>query len=932
MRILSNEVLKLAVTCLLSLMIALTPLKSVAAAPIDELQTSFVQPPADARIMMRWWWFGPTVEKAQLEREMRLMKEGGIGGFEVQPVYPLVLDEAGSNKTLPFLSDEFIDALRFTAAKAQELGLRFDLTLGSGWPFGGPTVAIDHAAGRLRYEHVKVDDSSRRVKIPSIGAGEKLLGAFLARVEGPSFASDSVRELTDINEGIVRLPTVPAGPHEVLFFISSRTGMQVKRPAVGAEGFVLDHMNREATDAYQKTVGDRLLQAFGTNPPYAIFCDSLEVYNSDWSSDFLEEFKQRRGYDLKPHLPALVNEMGGQTRGLRRDWGMTLTELLNERFLAPMQQWSKGNRTLFRIQDYGVPAATISSNAFADIPEGEGSQWKVVRASRWASSASHLYSRPIASSETWTWLHSPSFRATPLDVKAEADLHFLQGINQLIGHGWPYTAPGVEYPGWRFYAAGVFNEKNPWWIVMPDVAKYLQRVSFLMRQGKPANDVALYLPNDDGWANMKLGNPHLIETLREHVGVDLMPAILESGYNLDFFDADSFKQVGRVENGSLVLGQNKYKVVILPSVERIPLDAYRKFEEFARGGGILIATRRTPSELPGFLATAENHNQIVALSKQLFEGTGARAHFVADEKAELRKTLNRLMPPDVRLSPEAPDVGFIHRRTTDAEVYFIANTSNVAQRLKATFRVPGLKPEWWNPFDGSVGPATVEAQTSGGTTVAVDLEPYGSRVVVFSKRTLAPHPARKSGDAPAIDLSSGWQVSFGSAGTSSQMQKLGSWTDDEATRYFSGVATYEKDVNVSQELVREGVSLRLDFGEGVPIPAQTLRSGMRAWFEGPIREAAVVYINDKRAGAVWCPPYSRDVTRLLSPGQNKIRIMVANTAMNYMAGHSLPDYRLLNLRYGERFQAQDMDKVKPIPSGLLGPIRLIPRSGMSSIE
>ena len=124
-------------------------------------------------------------------------------------------------------------------------------------------------------------------------------------------------------------------------------------------------------------------------------------------------------------------------------------------------------------------------------------------------------------------------------------------------------------------------------------------------------------------------------------------------------------------------------------------------------------------------------------------------------------------------------------------------------------------------------------------------------------------------------------------------------------------------------LVQNGLSLKLDFGEGAPIPAQNLRAGMQAWYEGPIREAAVVYINDKRAGAVWCPPYSLDVTGMLRPGQNKIRIMVANTAMNYMAGHSLPDYRLLNLRYGERFQAQDMDKVQPIPSGLLGPIRLM---------
>src|SRR5262245_24252143 len=546
---------------------------------VDNIEAQFKNPPDDSRIMMRWWWFGPSVTKARLEREMRLMKEGGIGGIEVQPVYPVALDDQTTGiKALPFLSDEFLDALRFTAEKARELGLRFDLTLGSGWPFGGPTVSIDHAAARLRYEHVKVDPAARFVKVPAIGAGEKLLAVFLAKVQGSSFAPDGIRELTSIKDGLVELPAGQGEPSEVLFFISSRTGMQVKRPAVGGEGFVLDHMNRAATDSYLKNVGDRLMQAFGSTPPYAIFCDSLEVYNSDWSADFLEEFKRRRGYDLKPHLPALVNEIGTQTKGLRRDWGMTLTELLNERFLAPMRDWSKRNRTLFRIQDYGVPAAAISSNAYADLPEGEGPQWKVVRATRWAASASHIYGRPVTSSETWTWLHSPSFRATPLDVKAEADLHFLQGVNQLIGHGWPYTAPGIEYPGWRFYAAGVFNEKNPWWIVMPDLALYLQRISFLLRHGQPVNDMAVYLSNDDAWAHFTPGSTHMIEQLREQIGPDIVARVLEAGYDFDFFDDDALKQIGRIERGGLVLGPNKYRVVILPGVERFPLETLRKLD------------------------------------------------------------------------------------------------------------------------------------------------------------------------------------------------------------------------------------------------------------------------------------------------------------------------------------------------------------------
>mgnify|MGYP001610883697 CR=1 FL=1 len=88
------------------------------------LQNGFQSPPNDSRIMMRWWWFGPAVTKAEIERELRTMKDGGIGGVEVQPVYPLLPDDAKSGiKNIPFLSDEFLDMLRFTADKSKELGM-----------------------------------------------------------------------------------------------------------------------------------------------------------------------------------------------------------------------------------------------------------------------------------------------------------------------------------------------------------------------------------------------------------------------------------------------------------------------------------------------------------------------------------------------------------------------------------------------------------------------------------------------------------------------------------------------------------------------------------------------------------------------------------------------------------------------------------------
>lgn len=889
------------------------------------MQRAFQDPPDDSRILMRWWWFGPAVTEAELEREMRLMKEAGIGGVEIQPVYPLSLDDpARGLRNLPFLSPEFLAAVRFTSDTARTLGLRVDLTLGSGWPYGGPQVPITQAAGRLRVERVALAAGSRRVAVPDLGAGETLLAVFLARREGDAIVPGSVRELDAAAGGVVHLPAGIEGPHEVLFFISSRTGMMVKRPAVSAEGFVLDHYDRRAVEAYLESVGDRLLSAFGSGPPYAVFCDSLEVFDSDWTGDMLEEFQRRRGYSLRPHLPALVADMGPETAAIRHDWGRTLTELLDERFLAPLAAWAHRKGTRLRIQGYGIPPATIASNVHADLSEGEGHQWKALRSSRWASSANHLFGRAVTSAETWTWLHSPSFRATPLDMKAEADRHFLQGVNQIVGHGWPYTAEGVPYPGWRFYAAGAFDEKNPWWIAMPDVARTLQRSSFLLRQGRPVNDVALYLPNGDAWVHLLSQRPrYLNEALEARVGPDVIPAILDAGFNLDFFDDDTLRTLGHAEGRTLALGPNRYRAVVLPNVERIPVETLRTLEALARAGTVVVATRRRPEEAPGFLATPAERDEIRRIAQRLF-GPGGAGRFVADERVGLGRTLADLLTPDVALAPPSPDVGFVHRRTADADVYFLANTANVPSRTAATFRVDARHAEWWDPLTGRVSPAATRPHGTTGATVELDLPPYGSRFLVFgARRSTAPRAGGAQPLPEPILLDSGWTLRFGE-GAPVALDRLRSWTEDEGTRYFSGVATYERAVDIPPGFLRKGQAVRLEFGDTRPIPALPgAKPGMQAYLEAPVREAAVVHVNGRRAGSAWCPPYAVDLTDLLHPGTNTLRIEVGNLAVNHMAGQARPDYTLLNRRYGERFQAQDTENLQPEPAGLLGTIRLV---------
>jgi hypothetical protein len=893
------------------LIVAAALCMSVSAQTVDELRRNFVSPPDDARIMMRWWWFGPSVTKAEIERELRKMKEGGIGGVEVQPVYPLLPDDAASGiKNLPYLSDEFLEMLRFASDKAKELGMRFDVTLGSGWSFGGAKTPINEAAGQLRVERVKVGADVKRVPVPSMIPAEKLLAVFLAHPTGITIGPTT--ELTDIRGGNVFLSSAQQPDSEVMFFISGKSGMQVKRPSFGAEGYVLNHLDKPSVDSYLKNTGDRLFQAFDrAHVPYSIFCDSLEVYNQDWTDDLLAEFNRRRGYDLKPNLPALVGDIGPKTADIRYDWGKTITELFNERFMVTMQAWSKANGTRFRIQGYGIPPATISSNKWADISDGEGAQWKVVRAARWASSANHIYGRTVTSSETWTWNHSPVFRATPLDLKAEADIHFLQGINQLIGHGWGYTPPGIEYPGWRFYASGAYSEQNPWWIVMPDLAKYLQRMSYLMRQGNPQNDIALYLPNADAYAGFSAGKVHLIDAERELVGDKIMPAIFEAGYNLDFFDDGML-----ADNSNDVLGT--HKIVVLPNIERMPVESARKLDAFVKSGGKVVATRRAPSVVPGIQATDKEQKELKEIMTRLFSGANVR---LVSSDEEIGSALNALLQPDAAVAPSGKDFGVVHRKIADADIYFVANTSNQTRKVRIAFRANG-EPEIWDAIAGRSTRANVIKADASRTEIELSFEPYRSHVVVFTKKSSVPNAIAYSETALSIDLNSDWSVSIGSQ-PHVQMPKLRSWADDDATRYFSGTASYEKSVEVSGEFQKSGKTIALDLGEPVELPVQTPRNGMQTYLDPPVREAAVIYVNDQRAGSLWCPPYRLDVTSLIRPGKNSIRIVVGNTALNYMAGHKLPDYKLLNLRYGERFQPQDMDKIQVLPSGLTGSVRLL---------
>jgi hypothetical protein len=471
-----------------------------------------------------------------------------------------------------------------------------------------------------------------------------------------------------------------AGPRVVLLAYAPITGQNVKRAAVGAEGPVLDHYSAAAVEAHLRAVGDPMLDAVPAALVGAVFCDSLEVYGADWTTTLPAELARRRGYDVL-HLLYRLTVDGPDAARVRADYHRTLAELYEENFVGGCQRWAAARGVPFRIQSYGTPPATISSYRYADLFEGEGWGWRQITQTRWASSAAHLYGRALVSAEVWTWVHSPSFRATTLDLKGQAHEHLLNGINQLIGHGWPYSPTDAPGLGWFFYASGALDDRNPWWPAMPELTRYLSRLCWLLQQGEPVTDVALYVPNEDLFATMGRAQGGSLDSWREanrQIPKTIPAKIRTAGLDYDLIDDEAL----------VVTAPEHYRVIIIVSGGTIP-ETTAVWLDHARASGGTVLT--------------------------------------IDSATELTDALVAAVAPDLDISPATPDIGFVHRRTRDADVYVVINTGPKARTFALAARTRRRSFEQWDAMSGHVLRSGTAPES-----IELTLHPYEATVIVWS--------------------------------------------------------------------------------------------------------------------------------------------------------------------------------------------------------
>lgn len=925
----------------------------------DDYRNLLANPPSDAKSFTRWWWYGAAVTKEEIRRELAFMAEAGLGGVEIQITYPLSEDsEAQGIKNLSYYSPAFIDMLDYTLTTADKMGLFVDLTLCSGWPFGGPFIPNDMAPDVLiPYQIDVMGPTAYKQDFTTILAG-KPCKAVMGKFENGAIVADTLIDITDhldetwlhgwawghcLNE-----VTIPEGHWKIYLFVTNMYKQQVGIPAPGMEGNAIDHCRKDVSDFYFSQLGDPLIEKLGQGRIRSFFCDSIELGGNNWTSILPEEFAARRGYDLTRFMPALWGNIGEITADIRYDYYRTFSELTIENFFRNFTAWSHSRGAKTRIQAHGTWGDILQAYAAADYPEGEtfgaNDKYEVNTVHRrLASSAGHVYGRNVITNETFTWLRVPRFLETLEMMKAAVDAVFLDGINQIVNHGYSYSPESVGKPGWAFYASSFISHNNTWWEYYPILSSYIHTVSAFLQKGDSYAEVAIYLPQADIWSSMPLAELHLGMKLEEHIGKTLVNRVQKSGYAFDFLNDEAITDLSQTTDAGLAIGANRYKTLILPQVTRLPLATANRLLAFVQAGGTLITVADRPSSVPGYIDRDSNNRRLAEWLEELFDtetgvwrsiGTGKTIH-VANED-QLIACLLEYVTPDVAIespaqggspNPAAESIGYVHRIHEGSHVYFLANVGAEERKAHIRFKHGTRSAAVLDPMTRETVRRIQLAPDSDEASIEFAFEPFQSLIVVFDEELsetiegmdnvtdnvtddgTLPESHATSRD---IDITGDWKLWIPEAGFEQELTELQTWERFDDVKYYCGSAYYDKTV---------------------AIPA--IAPGQSVWLElEGVHEVAEVFVNGESAGVLWKAPRRLDLTERLTEGKNRLSIKVVNLWINHMlspdVNEPLPDgpvsenwphftAKIQQIRDRRLYAHKERQQVQsPQPSGLSG--------------
>ncbi|MBN1465127.1 hypothetical protein JXA02_05150, partial [candidate division KSB1 bacterium] len=842
----------------------------------DSLYHNFLHPKASARPFYRWWWNDNRVTAKEVRRELQVMAQQGAGGVEINPIaLPDIYKDLAGEK-LTWLSREWNQVLLAAVDEAQKLEMIVDLIVGTGWPFGGKflsdketiqgiAVKVHTIKGPISLEKEINSDENPAGKIMQI----KLFPLKITAID------EGIDLFFHLEKGRILRVDIPRGEWNLYIVTWHNKFRDVMYGAQGADGPALDHFNKAAVEKYLRRMSDALNPLFGGSMGKALralFCDSIELEGANWTTDMADEFRRRFGYDVEPYLPLLLGgeietdaNFADTLRRVKFDFSTLLAELFMNRFILPYHNWCLQNGVVSRYQAYGHPwlyTDLLDGYLAPDIPEGD--QWLYnagwvkhhriddIRYAIWnkyASSAGHLGGKKIISCEAMTNTRG-LWEATLEYMKQATDLNIVGGINHFILHGFNYSPPDAEFPGWIRFGA-YYNENNTWWPYLRLWSDYAARLCQIFQDSHYKAQAAILGPTPDVWSEHGLDrNPWNTTPAYLH---DLWQALNHHGYCSDYINATILRNA-TFAAGKLHFGPMSYDLLICCDIHSVEIETAQAMLDFAESGGKILFVNATPRRSPGFLDAQKNDALVQEIVKRLLAEKRDNVqlqHY--DENSNLTAwmggQLSRMhIAPAVQISNPDERLFMINSAAEGRDLFFFCNSNRARSiEFEATFADKDKTAWEWDAETGAVS-----AWATTARPLKIELKPLQSLLLVLSDQPADEFATQYDMDArTSVEIKGPWHVEFKPVKGESFHKVLTSLIDFAAAgpKNFAGTAIYKTQFSLAQT-----ANMMLDCGA--------------------VHDIAKVILNGKPLGIRWWGEKKFFIRDELVDGVNQLEIRV----------------------------------------------------------
>ena len=780
---------------------------------------------------------------------------------------------------------------------------------------------------------------------------------------GMIISLSNIKDLTSqMNSSGLLTWDVPVGMWTIMRIGYTPTGARSSVPPDRAQSLECDKMSRNAVQAHWNGLVQNVIDSVGAGGIKVVHLDSYEVGCQNWTPDFPKEFQKRRGYNMTLYLPAMTGCVVGSLEISERflwDVRQTIGDLINEEYYGYMATLAHKNGIQFSAEPYGSGGfRNISAGGKVDIPMGEfwtgTGRFKESNSNvRDPASSAHLYGKKVVAAEAFTSDFTDvgsAWQAHPYSLKQLGDLSFCAGVNRYTLHVCCHQPFTDRIPGYSVRGYGVqFGWTNTWWNQSGAWMRYIARCQYMLQKGLFVSDAVRYCgegtPGNGFYVDETACDACDADAILNRMSVQNGLIVLPDGMNykvliLERSETMTYELLNKISElvagGAIIIGM---KPVRSPGLQNYP--------------GCDLAVQTLANKMWGNIDGNSIKMHIYGAGKVYYNET-------------IRDVLASLTIPDFQVTggDETTKIRYTHRTAGDADIYFLSNQNERFETVNGKFRVSGKVPELWYPENGRTTKCPVFTVNSGRTIVPLMLEPYesvfvvfrteqsGSRINVITRSEqsiyqyidgttpLNKHPVAevsiaangalkliawepglyKLGDkirvtVPSLPntilISGSWQVSFPpnlGAPASDDFNTLASWTANanNGIKYFSGTATYLKDIIIPKEMIGKNKAIYLDLGD--------------------VKNIAEVTVNGKTCGILWKPPFRVDITSAAKTGVNTLEIKVTNNWPNRLIGDKVMD-QAIAWKTWDLFYTADSPL---LVSGLLGPVEI--RSAMCWIE